>query len=62
MAKMNDPELHAMNTIRGAMEPLDDSQVRRVKLWILDRYGEPGVKEPTAPTLAPPAETSNSGA
>jgi hypothetical protein len=54
MAKMNDPELHAMNAIRGAMEPLTDDQVRRVKLWILDRYGDHG--DPKADPAPQPPE------
>lgn len=56
MAKMNDPELHAMNAIRGAMEPLDDSQVRRVRVWFLDRYDDVDLlkRDASAPDPQPP--------
>ena len=37
----DDPELSAMSTIRGALEPLDEATRMRVLQWLFARYAPP---------------------
>jgi hypothetical protein len=39
MTDVEDPELAAMSAVSTALSPLDESQVRRVLGWALDRFG-----------------------